>query len=337
MRQIEPTIKVLPINNASILGFNARCKVSLDVFSLEPSELKTQINELLGAIIIEQVQPLSRLKKLFIVKNSINEVFQLNQPVDLVSYCFEMAQSRKESTSRFIKSLLNNDIDELRDIFTSEESCLSYINGFKKLEEILDNEGIFSKFICAFDFLMSLCAYPCLYAILNLIVLPHKNDEHALFITIPPLHIAPFNIVMSLNFILFFNPQKNRWNIGWLSDDISAGPNNSHRIRLKSNLGHNYMNLVEKITGKQYKTIFPINTCSDIELADDPPLKKDDECEIFLNHVFGINVAEELKEKELRERRENKEKRENERALEYKIIKEEYVAKVSMSYKTYTK
>jgi hypothetical protein len=160
-----------------------------------------------------------------------------------------------------------------------------------------------------------------------LIVLP-KNFEYAAFITVPPLHIAPFNFIMTLNFCLYFDNEKNRMMISWIQDDFSY---EKSKKKLNGILGSNYMKTVEEITGRLYKEIFPISTCSDMELADDVPLKDDDECDIFLYHIFGIIVDKELKIKEAKEKRERK------RAVEFKEVKEEYVAKVTMSYKTSSK
>ena len=319
MRLIEPCIKVLPTVLVENPVFELEdWEMPLENFSLENS---SEIRDFVEKIIENPNFSFIHLMKGVFLFNDFNKNQSLTSSVSTpIEHYIRLLTEAKTVNKVYSQRLafLNDNIDDLMDIFMSKHAYLSYVNGFKKLEDIVNDDEIMKKIKSALECLIISCAYPCFYAILNVIVVP-KNFKNTALITIPPLHIAPFEYLFSLNFCIFYDEDYSCYKVGYFCDN---------NTKTKLSLGKLYTEAVEYVTGKIYEDIFAINVSK--ELCSDPPFRQfltvGDECELFLNYIFNIDVKKELKKRE----------RKIKKNIGHKdtVIKDEYITSFSMSFNT---
>ena len=248
----------------------------------------------------------------------------------LIDFLIQLLKERKSSNLISIRRLLfmkDNSKTDLIDSFTTKEAYMSYINGFKKIEEIVNDSEVIHDIKLALELLLSICSYPCFYAFLNVIIVP-KNFQNAAFLTFPPLHIAPFEYISSFSFCIYYDLNSGYYKVAWIAD-------NNTKKRLC--IGEQFIGMVELITGMDYMNNFQINTYEALQLKKCPPFRHfltvGDECNLFLSRVFSIDVMKEMKERKEKERKCRRWQAERIKRKQTDT-KKEYITRVTMYYKT---
>jgi hypothetical protein len=239
----------------------------------------------------------------------------------------------KRSNLNNVERLFDEANKDLRDNFTSKDTYENYKTGFKKLKELINNDENFEHVKKTLYALVSSCAYPGLYANLNIVVIPSEEQGNAAVITIPPIHIAPFEFISSFYFCIYFDKNSKMYNLEWLGDAECS--------MIKSqDIGENlFVKLLREVVEDAQDENFLIRYIGSVEHMPEPQfrhfLRDGDEYDI--RKLFKIDVKSELRERERDERirRELKQAKEKKKQLPM-IVKEEYVARVSMNYNTYS-
>ena len=317
LRQIEPKIKIFKsvlkkpfqlVRNINVTPVS----IDLEKLVFDKESENEAIKNFFNLILSNQyMQELFSKFQLFFKKQYEREKHTLGTKNAMSDYCFQVIYNeRKKANKNTIERLFSDNSDALKDNFTCKEAYLSYKNGYQKLKELFNNAKVFESLKNCFDVLISLCAFPGLYAILNVAIIPGPMDNwnNVAFITIPPIHIVPFEHVLSANFCIYFNAKDNAYSVRWLNECLEF-----------DDIGSNFVELFAHLTGEDYEK--NLMHTENIDLIPNPPnrdfLRAGDEFDI--RTLFGLDMKKELQLKEKKERDMRAE------SGPRTIIKEEYV------------